>query len=560
MKKVDRKQIGFIPATLFAMLFCIGGFHEYLSCIFSIVILVWLFLYLKTEKQLNIYKNGTSLAVCVMVIFYGLSALWAVDFGMAMIGFLKFLTLPLFMLGMMQRKENRAEIKHYLPYMTAIMVVVSAIGMQIPLFTSFFSVAGRLAGFFQYPNTFALLILVSELLILGKEQIKKTDYVVLIVLLLGLLYTGSRTVFVLAILSNFVLAILSKQKRVKTICLGGIAVVVVSVVIYALMSGGSDIIDRFLSISLEESTFVGRILYFIDALPLILKNPLGLGYMGYYYMQQSIQTGLYSVMYIHNDFLQIILDVGWVPFVLLLVAIVRVLLKNEKSISEKIILLVMIMHSCFDFNLQFLAVFCLFLVFLDVDSGKKIAIKKQLGGIYAGVGVVIVLSAYIGISLLLIRMEKYEEAYAIYPWNTQNAIVILTQTEDLTEAEELAQKILDQNEHVTIGYSVKARKAYSQGDFGNVIQYKNLIFEKAPFQYDEYEEYCYMLINGISLYMQAGDADSAKICKQELLGVRERLENLEKRLSVLGSKIKDQPQTELPEEIENYLDKLEVAE
>lgn len=54
-------------------------------------------------------------------------------------------------------------------------------------------------------------------------------------------------------------------------------------------------LERFYVFSIKESTFVGRLLYYYDALPVIRKNPFGLGYMGYYYIQQSIQTGVYFV-------------------------------------------------------------------------------------------------------------------------------------------------------------------------------------------------------------------------------------------------------------------------
>ena len=51
---------------------------------------------------------------------------------------------------------------------------------------------------------------------------------------------------------------------------------------------------------------------------------------------------------------------------------------------------------------------------------------------------------------------------------------------------------------------------------------------------EEYEEYCYMLINGISLYTKSGDTYSAEVCKKELIKVSQRLEQAEKRISKLN--------------------------
>lgn len=554
LKRTEKLSIIFI-----AMLFCIGTFHEYLACVFSIALIVWLFFNLKTNKELKLYKNIASITIFMMIIFYTLSPLWAIDSGMAIVGFVKFLPIPLFMLGLMQDKKASEEIKQYLPYVAAIMTVISAIGMQIPMFQGFFSVAGRLAGFFQYPNTFALMLLVSELLLFQKKEFQKQDYITLIVLLAGILYTGSRTVFVLAVLANVAMLLLSKNKNVKKIALGSMVLIAVVAIIVVVVLGEGTILERFTAISWKESTFVGRLLYFRDAFPLILKNPFGLGYMGYYYIQQSIQSGVYAVRYVHNDFLQILLDIGWVPCGLFLAIFIKTICNKKTDVHTKIILMTFALHSCFDFDLQFVAVFCLLLVFLGVDSGKEIVVKRNLTAWKAGFGVLGLLSLYLGLSLTLYQMSQYETSYKLYPGNTQTASVVLMRTDDLESANSIAERIIKRNEYVTLAYSVKARYAYSQGDFGSLIQYKNYIFETAPFAYEEYEEYCYMLLNGIGLYTKNGDMESADICKQELIAVREKLNGLANRLSDLGKMIKDQPQTKLPADIESYIEKLEVA-
>ena len=94
-------------------------------------------------------------------------------------------------------------------------------------------------------------------------------------------------------------------------------------------------------------------------------------------------------------------------------------------------------------------------------------------------------------------------------------------------------------------------------NIGTFNDHKNIVFEKAPFQYSEYEEYCYMLINGIGLYRKAGDVASADVCEQELIRTYEKVMSLDDRLSGFGRKIKDQPVTELPEDIVRYVNALE---
>lgn len=141
----------------------------------------------------------------------------------------------------------------------------------------------------------------------------------------------------------------------------------------------------------------------------------------------------------------------------------------------------------------------------------------------------------------------------MYPLDTRVQTQLLINETDSNKANEIADDIISRNEYVTVAYSLKAKTYYSEGDFSNVIKYKKMIFEKAPFAYEEYKEYCYMLITGISLYNEAGDTSSAKICLNQLKSAADSVHTLKNKLSPLGAKIKDQPETELPDDIEDYL-------
>lgn len=563
MSITDRiKRIDLAEILLVISLFFIGIFHEYLSCAVSAVILVMLCVRLAGTGKLKFYRSPILIASAAALLFYALSAFWAVDSGAAFIGFMKFLPVPLFLLLLMQQKETDGII-HRLPYVAAVMTVLSAAGMQIPLFRPFFSVAGRLAGFFQYPNTFALFLLIVVLVVLSKDKYSAADFAILALLLFGIVYTGCRTVAVMTVIFCPVMLLSGKNRRVKLAVLGGFVLICAAFVAFLLISGNTGVLSRILTVSLSESTFVGRFLYFRDALPVIATHPFGLGYMGWYYIQQSVQTGIYSVRFVHNDILQLMLDVGWIPFILFAAAVFRALRNSKNPFYKKLILTAILMHSCFDFDLQFIAVFFVLMLFSDYTDGKEIFLnpgrsgKKALICISAAAAV---LSVYMGTALALSRFGQYGAAHAMYPWNTQNEISMLTGEKDIAAADKAADGIIARNSHVQVAYSAKARYAYSKGDFAQVIKYKDLIFENAPFAYEEYEEYCYMLINGIALYRAAGDTDSAEICRRELLGAKEKLENTEKRLSRLGRMINDQPTLRLPEEIENYISAMEASE
>lgn len=552
MKNLTRFR--FTDGILLASLFLVGGFHEYISCALSAVMSIWLFVRLVRKKQLCIRKDFLTSAVVAVCLGYGLTCLWGIDRGMAFVGFLKFLPVLLY-LFCLQQEEGTGQVLEVLPYFGAALAVLSAIGMQFSQLASLFSVAGRLAGTFQYPNTFAVFLLVCELLLLKKPGKKLWDYAVLPVLVAGFLYTGSRTAFIVALLANVAILLSMTQKKVRIISLAVMGGVCLIGLLLALSP--ESVLHRYLTISLTESTFVGRLLYWVDALPLLLKYPFGMGYMGYYYVQQSIQTGVYSVTYIHNDFLQLVLDIGLIPAGIFIAALLIWFFKKQIPVADKIIVGAICLHSLFDFDLQFIGMFFLLLLLLSQEKTDKVLLVKPRLPLKVSFAAVALAGLYMGASLMLAHLGSRELSDTLYPYNTQNKLAILEQTEDLEEANALAEEILAQNTHFYAPYSIKAKYCYSQGDFGAVITNQRAALERNPFGHSEYEAYCKMLITGIDLYEKAGDTQSAEICRKELIAVGDQLTDMEERLSPLGKMIDDQPVLELSQELQEAIREME---
>ncbi len=561
MKKIIHSvgNFGFIPILFYIALFVVGGFHEVVSCLLCVALAVALLIWIIRQKQWRIPRSLPALAAGLIAIFYGLSILWALDRGMAWVGFLKYLPLPLFYLCYRQQEDAKQKILQPLPYVAVAMTAISAILMQIPALQKFFSVDGRLSGFFQYPNTFALFLLVAELLLLGKENFRWYDFFVLASLLGGLLYSGSRTVFVLAVVANLAAAFFVRNRKVRFGILGMIGGATLLVALTVLLRG-ADVLERLSTISLESSTFLGRFLYFQDAMPLILKHPFGMGYWAYSSIQQEIQSGLYSVAFMHNDFLHMMLEIGWLPAISLAVAGLAPLFSKKVNGLTKIILCTMFLHFCFDFDLQFIAIFWLYLLLAEPENTTDWVLDSGRFAMGSAAALIAAVTLYMAIPLGLNLTGNYKAASQLYRFHTPNETILLTETSDMVTATIRAEKLLKQNPYVPLAYSVRARNYYEQGDFGALMQTKREIFEKFPFLYEEYEEYGYMLINGIMLYQQAGDFDSAEICRQELTALPQVLKQCEERLSPLGKKISDQPKTELPQEILSYIAKMETSD
>lgn len=546
------KALPFSDYILLAALLSLGGFYECISCILCVAMGIFLFLRCRREKKLHIPKDLLTLSVLVLSCAYGIVSLWAVDKGMAFIGFFKFLPLPLFLLCRSQEKKE-SKLLSLLPFIGAVMTVISLLGMLIPGTKDFFSVADRLAGFFQYPNTFAVFLLVCQLLLFEKASKKWWDYLTAAILLGGILYTGSRTAFVIAVAANgAMLLVTSKKKLFSLLALAG-AALCAGLVIFLFRE--NPVIGRYLRFSLTESTFAGRLLYMQDSLPLLLKHPFGMGYMGYSYIQQSVQTGLYTVAFVHNDWLQLLLDIGWLPALFFIAALGRWFFKKDVPLSRKVIVSSLCLHALMDFDLQYIGMFLLLLKLTETGCAKK-TVKLKAAPVAAGAVAVAVGALYMGISLSLSAFGLYSASVALYPGNTVSNLRLLEQATEVAEADRIADRILKTNKSFYAPYSAKAKYAFSQGDFAVVIENKQKAFKANPFGYEEYEEYCRMLITGISLYEQGGDTKSAAVCRKELKNTLALLEGNEKKLSKLGKAIEDQPVTGLPGDIVDYIQAL----
>lgn len=528
-----------------------GLFNEYLSILSGVVLGAFIIIKYREKGELTFKINLTSVAIFTIVLFYGLSAFWAVDRGSAVLGFAKFLPVLLFLILLFGNSRYKSFL-NILPAFAVIMTLVSSLLMQLDAFEEYFSVAGRLSGFFQYSNTFALFLLVALIILATKSETNKYEYIYFPIIIFGILYSGSRTVFVLTLLTVAGFVFLIKNRRIKYIILILFSISVLAVIAVISFTDKSSVFGRFLTISLSRSTFVGRFLYFYDALPVILKNPFGTGYLGHYFMQQSIQTGVYSVRFIHNDFLQLLLDIGWIPTALFIAAIIKSFFKKGTSLRNRLILFMISAHACFDFDLQFIAVFMIFIACFDTDSGKEIKINYKKFAL-PSLCVFSVFMFYMFLSQALLAFGDSESSYKLYPFSGETKIKMLTKTEDIAEVNRIADEILESNEYASVAYSAKSRYYYSLGDFENMIRYKDLAIKYAPLSSEEYEDYLYMLLVGVQLYSNAGDTESADYCKNKIVTVYNDFLNMRNRLSALGKKIKDQPDFELSKEINEYI-------
>ena len=437
------------------------------------------------------------------------------------------------------------------------MTIVSYLLHLIPDFKKYFTVAGRLSGFFQYPNSFAAFLICGIVIIAYYYKKLFPKILLLSILIFGVFESGSRIAFAIMILGIFVLIISIKDKKISIaitlILLMGIG----ASLIYVHVTNNYYTVGRFLTSSVNESTLVGRILYYKDALPIILKHPFGLGYLGYSYIIGASQTGVYSVVFVHNELLQFLLDIGWIPVLVFLVALLKTLFSKRIDFCQKLVLSLLCTHALLDFDFQYISLLFVLLLTLDFRYGYEVELKSKLSKALCVASIVFVSCFYFGLVDLLTLVNANDIAIRLYPVHTNAEIRLLTESKSAEQQSSIAKDIIKRNEHISLAYAAMANYDFSLGNIEDFIANKKKSIELSPYDIEAYNDFAGKLIIAYSLYKQGGDSISADYCLKQVINLENELLEVKSRTSALAWKINDLPRLELSAEIKDFIKKTE---
>ncbi len=208
----------------------------------------------------------------------------------------------------------------------------------------------------------------------------------IIVFLLTLILTRSRGGIISGMAGVLIFFILARQgmqnrsTQIKILLSGIVGLLIV----YTLIIGIGPVIDRFFTLASDGSS---RINIWRDSLQIIRDHPLGIGLHNYadvieIYNQRG--THEKTIGYAHNDYLQLLIETGWVGFVSLIGAMVAFLIRCTQRIGrlnfrkDPLRFYVAVgafsgitsiaVHSLFDFNLQIPANCVYFVVLMAILS------------------------------------------------------------------------------------------------------------------------------------------------------------------------------------------------
>lgn len=542
----------------FAIPFASGGFYSFLSAPVSAFLLWMIIKSCKRNGGMTVFFNTAAAAVLALFIGYSLSFLWAVDSGMSAWGVTRYFPVLLFTVCIMQLGQgSAADVLCLVPAGGAAMAAAATLLRFIPALENAVTVNGRLSGFFEYPNTFAAFMLAG--LVINERGREKSRFGTLIdaALIFGVIESGSRTALILLLAVLTVFCILKRGFRPWAAAAGTLAACVLAALLVNRLAGSSAA-ERIIGVNVGGSTFWGRLLYFKDALGQIARHPLGLGYYGYRAAQGGFQTGVYELTFVHNGLLQIFLDVGWLPAILLCAAVIQAVCSKNSDAWQKILLLTLAAHSMMDFDFQFLAMWLLALPLLQLRGGRAVRLEKRRAGPALALGAAILaLTIWLGAGDVFYLIGRGDICIAVTPFHTEaltEKLPSYTNTDDMDKA---ADEILKLDADCSIAHSAKANAALERGDVLAMIDEKEKAISCARYSIAEYTDYFDKLYAVYQVYMKSGDTASAEFCRQKLLAIPDMLSALEKETDKLAWKITDKPQFSLPEAETEVLRQLE---
>ncbi len=537
------RRIHLLVAAYFLMLLDGGGFREHTV---SFALLTGLLLIIDTvrRKRTLLIEDRGSLLGKVLVLAGGILSVFAgIDLGESIFGILRLITIIIMGLSVQQLEEGE---RVYLLRTVPIACLISLAGCffhRFSFFEDWVSVSGRINGPFGYANTMALFLIFG--IVIEEHYGGRERRALQIILAFGLLATGSRTAFVIFcgyLIWNFIRN--RGKSRYFLLAFIGMA----GVTGLAGLAGDSTAsMGRFLKIGVNASTLQGRLLYWEDAVRMLMKRPVGLGYMGYFYFQQAYQTGVYSVRFVHNEWLQWLLDYGILAGVGMTICLFCRCRKNFMSHLDKEMLAIVAIYSFFDFHLQFFAIIIIVLLLLPKgrtelcfrENEKKR--RKYEYGLWA----LVAFAASWCISMIVAdyyaEYGDYVQAVKWNPLSAQYKQEYLLQSEDLKSAEAYADRLLEGNKYLYVAYLIKSNAAAVDGRLDDFIVNRRKVLNLRQYKIEEYEDYLEILFSWYKKAHEEQDWREMSVCRMEMQEIPYMITEVRRKTGLRAYRLKEKP-------------------
>jgi hypothetical protein len=285
-------------------------------------------------------------------------------------------------------------------------------------------------------------------------------------------------------------ALIMSQRRGKIIVAGSVVLAVCAVAGFNILT---DI--RIFQISIFEATLVERYITFQDAISMMRGNwLLGIGTGNWQEWQFLYQSAPYNVRFIHNFYLQLMLDGGLLAPLLFLASTVPAIIKgiSTKNLHAFILIAVM-MQALLDFDLIFSAVAMITMYSLSqlITSGKTVVIGKFRFIALVPMFIIMILwcselySSNADANLLRgnrdVSMNRYRTALVLNPMKTELYYQMAQSTFDIVTAEEFLRTGVEKNPRDLQSISALVMIESQRGNYAAALDFCEILIENRRF-------------------------------------------------------------------------------
>lgn len=522
------------------------------------VLLAGLLLYKVVKNKEFIFSKDIKFGMILILAFsYLVTSIYSADTELSFLGFLKFFTVPLFLTLVMQykytveQKDKWFDVVAKINAVMVIIILIVSIGEKIlGIEDSMFFYQNRLAGFFDYANSFALFLLIGIIITGFKKELKVIDFVVMNLLLVGILMTNSRAIMIITVFSYLLILIFNSKMRKKNFVNLGIMIVTGIVVTFVMSNFG--VSNRLAGTTGNSSEWVLRILYYKDALRLIGENIFGYGYMAWWYMQEGFQTGAYDAQFVHNGLLQVALDAGVIPALLIVVIFVMGFFDKKVQARDRVLMMIILGHSLIDFNMEFMAI--TLVLFMTLEFDKMIKIKDSYK-LRSGIVIVGVIYVFFGTVTTFNAFKSYEVGNSLFPYSIALNGELETNT-DSNRSLDIAESLYEKNKYFLNASFLLSQKEQYLGNYDKAHDYELWIVRNKKYTMLNYIEYVKFLEKTIKFYYANGDLENMKLYIDRLVKVPDMVQGVLESSDSLAFKIAHKPRLDIPEEMTRFIDEM----
>lgn len=533
--QLNSKMSKLLFAILLFFPFFVGGYYVFYSAAVGIVLLIALLVHIFKTKSIKYSKSFTFFVLLFMSVMYFLTKFWAVDKSMSIHGFVKFFTAFLFTLAIIQiSREERQQLLYSVPITAVIMTVFTEL-MGFTEFgrNRFYDNIGDLHGAFEYANAFAIYLLIAFVIALCSNIKIPFKLVTIVVCAYGIYKSNSRAVWMISavmlvlIVLCYVFKNVSKSTRKLIVILIFLFGVLSFIILYRF-----GIVEKIFNYINTDGSFNERYLYYTDTLRYILKHPFGKGAYAFYFAQSKFQSAYYYAIDVHCDLLQYAIEIGVIPALLFAVVVVKQLFSKQTSLLQKLVMTAIMLHSLFDYDLQFISILFVLLLCFDYPNVEEKEIDSKLIPTVI-VSVFAVLYVVIGLSAFCNYIGDHQKSVYYYK-NTPSLIILMQSTNDKQSAYVIAQEILKRNDSVYEPNNVMANIYSADNKYGKAIKQMELVIEKDPRTMQHYRDYIDLLVKANKYYEERGETEKSQNCKNKIASVDDMIMELKENTAARG--------------------------